>query len=321
MKKIIKKLLFGATLPQEYLCLNLNDFNRPLRLLIQNSNQDFKDITQHHLFNGYKPLVISMDGNNIDEDVLDKIKSILVSFIDDKNKELANLKLKLRKKINIESSSLLIFEGINGKHQFNNNLHKIISDLKYRLTVEKKDNVYLPGNLYDQIKIGYSVPRKIYLVSVGSGSLFNIFPTDLSGTIDNKTFVLSLRTGGKANEQIETEGKCVVSEMSADSFEAVYKAGKNHMKDKMDLIQFNIKFREERSAGLNIPVPLDANKYFELEKVSTLKLGIHTLHIMKILNSVKLTESNSVLAHIHRDFAEWRIRNGIETNYFIRRSN
>lgn len=321
MKKLISKILFGTSLLQEYLCFNLLEFNRSLSMLIKNSvSGEVVDVTDHHLLNGYKPLVISIIGDIIGEEILDKYNTISTSFKDDQNNELAELILELREKINIKSSSALIFEGVFGKHHFNNNFQKMLRDIKYRLTSKRKNNIYLADNLYDQVKIGYSIPRKIYLVTVGSENRFNVFPSDLSGTLNGKTFILSLRTGGKANEQIEKEGKCVVSEMPADSFEEVYKAGKNHMKDKSDLNQLNIKFREERSAGLNIPVPFDANKYFELETVSKFNLGIHTLHFLKVLNCVKITESNSVLAHIHRDFAEWRIRKGISTNYFIRKS-
>jgi len=319
MKKLINKIFFGTTLPQEFLCLNLNGFDKPLRMVIKSSaSGEVLDVTDHHLLNGYKPLIISIKGDIIGQEILDRDNSISVSFKNDENNELANLELKLREKINVESSSLFIFEGLICKHFFNSNFQKILNDIKYRLNAKKKNNIYLAGNLYDQVKIGYSIPRKIYLVTVGSENRFNIFPSDLSGTLDGTTFILSLRTGGKANEQIEKYRRCIVSVMSADSFREVYNAGKNHMKELIDTSNIELKLRNDRSTELKLPIPIGCIHYFELESVSKYVLGIHTLHFLKIINSVHLSENNSILAHIHREYAEWRIRKGIQTNYYYR---
>jgi flavin reductase (DIM6/NTAB) family NADH-FMN oxidoreductase RutF len=169
------------------------------------------------------------------------------------------------------------------------------------------------------VKIAYSIPRKIYLVTVGSGKLFNIFPTDLSGQICKDYFIISLRTGGKANEQIKNEGKCLVSVMEAEFFEEVYKAGKNHMKNLSEITDIGIQLRDERSSELKLPVPLGTIKYYELETVDKFEIGIHTLHFLRVSNSVELSKSLSDLAHIHRDYAGWRVQNGIPTNYLFRK--
>ena len=319
MKKLISKILFGTTLPQEYLCLNLNEFYKPLRMIVKNSaDRETLDVTDHHLLNGYKPLIISFDEKIIDIETIDKGNSISVSFQVDLNNKLAKLTLKLKEKINIESSSLLIFEGVSGKQNFNNYFRKILNNTKYRLTAKKKNNIYLAGNLYDQAKIGYSIPRKIYLVSVGSENRFNIFPTDLSGKIGKNYFIISLRKDGKANEQILKEGNCLVSVMAANCFQEVYDAGKNHMKETTDIKNIMVKLRNETSTRLNLPIPLGCLSYYELDSIKRIELGIHTLHFFKIINLANLSESNSILAHIHRDYAEWRIRNSIETNYYFR---
>jgi flavin reductase (DIM6/NTAB) family NADH-FMN oxidoreductase RutF len=319
MKKLISTILFGTTLPQEFLCLNLNEFAKPLRMIIKNSaGRETHDITDHHLLNGYKPLIISFDENFIDVEKMDKENSIFVSLKDDLNNELAKLTLKLREKINLELSSILIFEGLTGEHHFNNNFRKILNNTKYRLTAKKKNNIYLAGNLYDQVKIGYSIPRKIYLVSVGSENRFNIFPTDLSGEIGENYFILSLRSGGKANEQIEKEGNCLISVMEVNYSKEVYEAGKNHMKEATDVNKIGVNLRKDRSTKFNLPIPLGCISYYELERMKRIEIGIHTLHFFKITNTANLIESNSILAHIHRNYAEWRIRNGIQTNYYFR---
>ena len=318
MKKLINKILFGTTLPQEYLCFNLNEFQNPLRIVISNSAGEQIDITAHHLFNGYKPLIFSIYSNCFGNEIPDQTNSIHLTFKSDENKKPALLKLKLVEILKIDSSTILIFQGIFGLHNFKNPFNKLLSDARYRFTADKTHNVYLAGNLFDQIKIAYSIPRKIFLVSVGSQNLFNVFPTDLSGSLDKKIFILSLRTGGKASEQIDNFGRCVISEMPAESFAEAYKAGKNHMKELTELENLEIKFMKKRSSKLNIPLPLKSNKYFELESMQKYKLGIHTLHFMKIMNAVSITESSSALAHIHGDYASWRLREGIKTNYLLR---
>ena len=319
MKKFLKKVLFGTTLPQDYLCLNLKEFKHPLRIEIEKSNGEKIDITTKHLFNGYKPLIFSIDSNCFGNEIPGKIDSIHLTFKTDENKKLALLKLKLVEELKIGSSTILIFQGIMGLHNFKNPFNKLLSDARYRLTADKTHNVYLAGNLFDQIKVAYAIPRKIYLVSVGTGNLFNIFPTDLSGTIDGKIFILSLRTGGKASEQIDKFRRCAVFEIPAESYAEAYKAGKNHMKELTELENLEIKFIEERSSKLNIPVPMNINKYIELERIQKYQLGIHTLHFLKIVNSVRLRESDSVLAHIHSDYASWRMRKGIQTKYYLRK--
>lgn len=320
MKKILKKILFGTNPPQEYLCLDLNEFKKPLKLILKSATSGVvKDMTHHHLFNGYRPLVITFDQNYLSEQDLENKNSILLTFLNDQKKILATIKLKLFKNIKVNSITYLIFEGVRGTNKFKNKVHHFTNNLRYNITSERKKNIFLTGNLYDQVKIAYSIPRKIYLVSVGNGKLFNIFPTDLSGTIGKDSFILSLRTGGKANEQIENEGKCLVSVMEAEFFEEVYNAGKNHMKALSEISEIRIKLRDEKSSDFNLPVPLGAIKYYELEALKMFEVGIHTLHFLKIINSVELNSNNSILAHIHRDYAGWRIKNGIQSNYLIRK--
>lgn len=47
--------------------------------------------------------------------------------------------------------------------------------------------------------------------------MFNIFPTDINGTIDATNFVISLRTTSKANQQVNEQREIVTSEMRAET--------------------------------------------------------------------------------------------------------
>lgn len=320
MKKLLKKILLGITLPQEYLCLNLSEFNKPLRVVIKSfSSKILTDITKNHLFIGYKPLVIALDKKYLNDAAITSFQQLTISFQTDVESEIAKVDLELVKEIKLNSNNCLVFKGKKGVSSFANPFHKLTRSIYYYLTSDKKQNIFLAGNLYEQIKIAYSIPRKIYLATVGSNSLFNIFPTDLSGKYESEYFIMSLRTGGKANQQIVNEGKCLISVMEATAFPDVYHAGKNHMKELTEIPKIGVSIRNERSNVLKLPVPLRATKYYELESIEKCEVGIHTIHFFKIINSVELNGNNSVLAHIHRDYAEWRLRNGMNLNYLIRK--
>jgi hypothetical protein len=49
-----------------------------------------------------------------------------------------------------------------------------------------------------------------------------------------------------------------------------------------------------------------------------MQTGVHNLCFFRIVNSVNVEDSKSTLAHIHRDYAEWRINNGINSEFLLR---
>ena len=100
MKKQLKKFLLGITLQQEYLCVNINEFNKPLKLFTKNNESDnLTDITDHHLFIGYKPLLIAINKNYLNEGDLDSYQQLIISFQTENKIELAKLELNLVKEI------------------------------------------------------------------------------------------------------------------------------------------------------------------------------------------------------------------------------
>ena len=320
MKKLLRKILLGVTLPQEYLCVSLGEFKDKLKVYIQDKNSETEvDITSHHLFIGYNPLVIAIDKKYFTKNNLSSEQHIVLSFRSTHNREIASLKLKLVREVSSDSMKCMIFEGVYGAHLFNNIMQKKISSLYHNRHKNKQDNTFLSGNLYEQVKIAYSVPRKIYLAVVGSKSLYNIFPTDLSGAIGENNFIMSLRDGGKSNEQISTLEKCLVATMNVEYFNDVYRAGKNHMKELSPENTFEIKLTNEISTFYDLPIPMGTIKYLELQIIESFKIGIHIIYFLRIINSMTLSKSDSVLAHLHRDYCEWRLKNGMESNYLIRK--
>ena len=84
----------------------------------------------------------------------------------------------------------------------------------------------------------------------------------------------------------------------------VYGLGKNHMSDLVAADSIKIKLKTNRSEEFNLPVPSQAIKYFELERLNKIDAGVRSIYFIKIKNNVKLKNDNLTLAHIHRDYAE-----------------
>ena len=283
-----------------------------------NDEENFFDLTANHLFVGYYPLImaISCEKNSSLNNLLQNKNNIKTLFGESKDKIYAQLILKKINTLEFDEVTLFLFEGVKGSHRFLSKFHILTNSLKYKLTAEKKINIYLKGNLYEQVKIAYSIPRKILLVSLGKNNMFNIFPTDINGRIGKQNFVISLRKNGKANKQVKELKKIVLSEMSADAYKEVYSLGVNHIKDLRAKKEFDLS--ENLSKKFSIPLPTNALKYFELEFVNDIQTGVHNLCFFKVVNSVNIEDSKSTLAHIHRDYAEWRINNGIISEFLLR---
>jgi len=176
-------------------------------------------------------------------------------------------------------------------------------------------NVYLIGNLYQQVKIAYSIPLKISLITIGDKGMFNIFPTDINGSIDANNFVISLRKTGKANHQVKEQRKLVVSEMRSESYSEIYSYVVNHMRGLQPSDKFS--FSEDLSKSFKLPLPKNILLYIELEFVNEMVIGIHNIIFFRLVSSSEVDDSNT-LAHIHRDYAQWRINNGLLSEFLFR---
>ena len=283
-----------------------------------NDDENFFDLTDSHLFVGYYPLIIaiSCEKNSSLNDLLQNKNNIKTVFGETKDKIYAQLILKKINTLEFEGVTLFLFEGVKGSHRFLSKVHILTNSLKYKLTAEKKINIYLKGNLYEQVKIAYSIPRKILLVSLGKNNMFNIFPTDINGRIGKQNVVISLRTNGKANKQVKELKKIVLSEMAADAYKEVYALGVNHIKDLRAKSEFDLS--KKLSEKYSLPLPNNVLRYFELEFINDMQTGVHNLCFFRIVNSVNIEDSKSTLSHIHRDYAEWRINNGIISEFLLR---
>jgi flavin reductase (DIM6/NTAB) family NADH-FMN oxidoreductase RutF len=322
VKKILNKLN-GLHYPQEYLCISKESFQHPLHVYLAEGRRILEDITNKHLFTGYCPLIFALNSSPIDRRNLpDKIDIIFSQHsrqpneILEKKDAIALLSLQLIRRQSAGDNEIVYYEGIKGKHRFLSLFHQHIISLNNRLYNKKPGNVFLHNNLYKQVQIAYAVPRTISLITVSDGNLFNLFPTDLHGPVNDQYYVSSLRHEGKACKQVEHAGRVVISQMHCDIYKSVYALGKNHMQDLETKDDFP--FGVSSSLIFQLPLPQSALCYRELELLESFEHGIHKLLLYKILSSQIIRDQQATLAHVHNVYATWRHNKGLAGNYLLR---
>ena len=320
MKKILTKLN-GLHYQQEYLCLAKEPFQDPIHAYFVKDGQVIKDITDEHLFTGYSPLIFTLISSDLKEpfskiEMFFSQRSLQPNDLFKKRDALAWLSLRLIQKQKIGDNEIYYYKGIRGQHHFLSFFHQYIIGLNNQVYNRKKENVFLNNALYKQVQIAYSIPRIISLITVGSGGLYNLFPTDLHGPVNEQYYVSSLRHGGKACKQVENAGRIVISQVHTDVYKMAYALGKNHMQELKP--KENFFFSESLSSVFKLPLPKSLLSYRELELVGSFDHGIHKLLLYKIISSQVVSKDPSTLAHIHNCYATWRHRKGLPGNYLVR---
>jgi hypothetical protein len=322
--KLVKKILNrlnGLHYTQEYLCIAREIFKEPLHVYIVEEGKPVKDITCSHFFTGYCPLVFAFASATIpNEKVSLEIvfsKNVLPTHaLIKKEKIIASLSLKKIAQQIIEDEQLFYYEGITGSHHFLSHFHQRVILLNNRLFNRKPGNVFLDDSLYTQVQIAYSIPRKISLITVALGNLYNHFPTDLHGQVNEKFYVISLRHKGEACHQVASAKKIVLSDMEASAYKQVYALGKNHMQPLKEKATFD--FDLNVSNFFHLPLPKNLTYYKELELQESFIHGIHRFFLFKIIYAQKVSQEPQTLAHIHNVYATWRYKKNIKSNYLMR---
>ena len=320
MKKILTKLN-GLHYQQEYLCLAKEPFQNPIHAYFVKDGHVIKDITNEHLFTGYSPLIFTLISSDLKEpfsniEMFFSQRSLQPNDLFKKRDALAWLSLGLIQKQKIGDNEIYYYKGIQGQHHFLSFFHQYIIGLNNQVYNRKKENVFLNNALYKQVQIAYSIPRIISLITVGSGGLYNLFPTDLHGPVNEQYYVSSLRHDGKACKQVEKAGRIVISQIHTDVYKMAYALGKNHMQELKP--KENFFFSESLSSLFKLPLPKSLLSYRELELVGSFDHGIHKLLLYKIISSQVVSKDPSTLAHIHNCYATWRHRKRLPGNYLVR---
>ena len=322
LQKLLNKFN-GLYYKQDYLCLNKESFKQLLHVYMVSGKKVIKNITNHHLFTGYCPLVFNFPAfNEINFSKEEKIDIVFTHhefFPNDLIRQkdpVAKISLTKIHEQTANGNSIYYYEGKKGEHQFISIFHQFIIQLHNKFYNKKPGNVYLGGNLLKQVQIAYALPRVISLITVGDGNLYNLFPTDLHGQIDEGHYIISLRHGGKAAKQVEVTNSILVTEVDPVFYKTVYSLGKNHMQELKPKNDFP--FSDQLSSTFYLPLPQYAIYYRELEMMEYFDRGIHRFFLFKILNKAQIESKPSTLAHIHNVYATWRFNKGLPGNYLFR---
>lgn len=296
-------------------------------MFLSASHSSSIEVTNCHLFLGYKPLIIaiSLATTSKEYEVVKDHEQIQLTFKTNESfpnflgtnpTAIARLDLKRFEKKTLGDYVIQFYEGRHGQHSFLNSINQFVNRQRHNRRKASASNINLDGNLYDQVRIAYSVPRIISVITVSEDELVNMFPTDLHGTVGKKFYVSSLRIGGHANDQVEKLKRAVISQVAASAYKQVYLLGKNHMQDLRQSTNFSID--NERSEVYNFVLPEGVTQYSELKRIDSFDHGIHRIHLYEVVNSRRLREDSSTLAHIHQYYAQWRTDRQLPTQMLLR---
>lgn len=312
----------GWHFQQEFLCLPGPNPAPRLYAYLTHNQKVIRDITGSHVFVGYCPLVFALA--RFSNDPYPLTTSITISFstqlyypndIVTQKDAIAVLEME---KINcrlIAGTEIHFYEGKKAWHRFLHPFHQFAGRLHNSLYKKKKGNVFLKGNLFTQVQVAYALPRQLALITVGDAMGYNLFPTDLHGPIGDTHYVSSLRTGGRALEQVQRNGRIVIASVSPTLFRSVYALGKNHMKELQPRDRFP--FNGQMSEILGAPLPQHTLSYKELEIAEVFGHGIHQMILYRVLHH-QVSQYEAPLAHIHAAYATWKWKQSGTGNYLMR---
>ncbi|HEX7903064.1 MAG TPA: hypothetical protein VF487_04215 [Chitinophagaceae bacterium] len=317
-QKFLQKLN-GLRYSQEYLCFSYESFEHPVRAWLVSNGRVIQDITTLHSFVGYHPLIFAIAADIETAETIDIIFSshtLQPNDLFSQKDAIATLSLKKINEQPFLEDKIILYEGCRGKHRFVSSFHQSVIGWHNRLYQKKPGNVFLAGNLYKQVQIAYALPRNISLITMGQDNRYNLFPTDLHGPAGEDHYIISLRWQGKACRQVEQTRNILVTQVHSDFYRAVYKLGKNHMQELKGKEHFP--FSEAASTHYQLPIPLSALQYRELELQDSFIYGIHKLMLFKIISRQVIFDQSSTLSHIHNVYATWRHNNHLPGNYLLR---
>ena len=320
LKKILEQLR-GLHYRQEYLCFAEEQFLKPLKMYLVHETKVQLEITQQHAFVGYHPVIFVFPSLQAWEwpetvEILFTDNTLKIGKECRSRDAIALISFKQIKIQEAGSEKLYYYQGIWGRHRFLSSLQQRIVQWHNMLYNQQPGNVFLKGNLYNQVQIAYSRPRKICLISVTMQGLYNLFPTDLHGKVTDEFYVISLRHAGKACEQVKAAGQIVLSDMQVEACQKVYRLGKNHMQLLKEASAFD--FSTSVSKVFQLLLPNGIVGYKELALHDWFITGIHCLLLFKIVSNKSLSPVPNTLVQIHNSYATWRYKKGLPGNYLIR---
>jgi hypothetical protein len=306
LKEKIRKFLTGVAIKKEYPCVDHLQFNGEVKVLMHHNGEQV-DITDDHLFLGYKPLIAGIHTvTDIDA------PEVRISFIHRSGAKLAEVQLKKIAARVIGNTYLVLFTGIHADTFFLPLFNRSVNVMARRFRKKINGNVEMEGNEYQQVQAMYSIPRKISVISLGHGELFNMFPTDLHGNAGKDFYVDSLRKAGKACGQVLALKRVVKADIELSSKEDVFAMGKNHMKELQAAAGLPV---QGFSDMYKLPLVKGTIAYKEMELYDHIEIGIHRVLVFRVHNEVILNSEAPVLSCTNGHYLQWRLDHSLHANY------
>ena len=175
------------------------------------------------------------------------------------------------------------------------------------LLKDSPNNVALPGNLVDQVRISIRCTKVDFHRDNKRWNTNEHVPNRPAWPIWATRISKFFTNGGMAGGQVEKYKQIVISEVDLSLYKVSYALGKNHMANLKDENFFTL--YDERSGLFDFPLPSFALKYREMQVMDSFDHGIHRIYLYEIMNEKSVQQSNT-LAHIHQYYAQWRIGPG-----------
>ncbi len=313
VRKFLRKIVLGITLPTEYVTARRADLQRALKTV-----RTVNDHSEHELlFLGYKPPLLGIVANGISSN---EHSHALHSFevIDVRSKEIAGyVDGRSRETIQLGEKNLTIVQCSSRKQYLELEVHQSNDRILSLFRKKKPGNIDLTKYEYDFLKLQYSTPREIRAAVISDGEKFNVFPIDLFGFVGEEYMILSLRHQMKSCRQLESTGKIATWTVDAKQAKEVYALGKNHGFDFRPAAELLL--TEVRSPMYKFPAPNGAIAAEEFEVVRKIEpdYGHHRLFILKRVGNKAEPDENS-LVHVHRAYAEWLLKQGFSLKQISR---
>lgn len=315
-KEFILKKVLGRQFPQEYLCASSSSLQAALQLVFKHGAESI-NVTDKLLFAGYKPLLMAMPGAFFTMHNITQSGRLEISLSDSSGHNVGTLILDEVQDHSKSNNGFILYRGKSATLRLLPRFQRCMEHIYYRFTANKKDPLHFSPQLYRQVRLAYAVPRTISLITVMQDNLYNVFPTDLHGRIDENHYLISLRRGGKADAQVSASGSILLSDIRPDFFREAYVLGKNHMQPLRGREAFPFLSASD-SGELKIPVPEPAIAYRELVEKEVIPMGVHNIHIFSVIQTKILDPEAPHLVHIHRDTAAWRMHHGVHDAFLLR---
>jgi flavin reductase (DIM6/NTAB) family NADH-FMN oxidoreductase RutF len=170
-----------------------------------------------------------------------------------------------------------------------------------------KPDVAIAAREIHAMIVFYICPRPVALVSVVHGTIGNIFPMNLMGSIGNEHFCFALNSATPVTDLVERVGGIAVTSIPMEQRSLAIQFGKHHREKSIDLGQ--LPFATKRSTALGLPVPEFALRVREMKIESARMLGSHTMFVARVVQDERRENGLEFFVE-HGIYRVWRERHG-----------